>query len=76
MRFTLFQGVNDSYPPNKNKLRIENIAAQVCSPYLGYNGLYEDGEITVPSNEPMLAAKRRPSGNAFLFFLLLLLLLS
>lgn len=63
--------MNDSYPPNKNKLRAEYLAAQVTSRFLGYLGLYENGELVVVSNEPMLAAKRRPSGNyAFLTHLL------
>lgn len=57
----ILQNVNDSYPPNKNKLRMENIAAQVFSIYLGYYGLYENGDLIVTSNEPMLASKRRPS---------------
>lgn len=45
---------------------METIAAQVCDVYLGYYGLYEYGDLTVTSNEPMLAAKRRPSGNFFI----------
>ncbi|KAG8185387.1 hypothetical protein JTE90_018610 [Oedothorax gibbosus] len=58
------QTVNDSYPPSKNKLRLETLAAQICNPFLGYLGLFENGNLVVSSNEPAAFAKRRPSADA------------
>lgn len=68
-----FQNVNDSYPPCKNKLRLESLCAQICSPFMGYIGLYENGQLLVTSNEPAAFAKRRPSGKEipFLFAVLI-----
>ncbi|CAL1287446.1 unnamed protein product [Larinioides sclopetarius] len=59
----ILQSVNDSYPPCKNRLRLESLAAQICSPFMGYFGLYENGELVTTSNEPAAFAKRRPSAD-------------
>ncbi|KFM67406.1 Proline-rich protein 5, partial [Stegodyphus mimosarum] len=59
----ILQCVNDSYPPSKNKLKIEFLAAQICSSYIGYYGLYQNGHLIVTSNEPMIISKRRPSAD-------------
>ncbi|XP_054709003.1 proline-rich protein 5-like isoform X2 [Uloborus diversus] len=57
----LLQNVNDSYPPSKNKIRMESLAARICSPFMGYMGMYQKGYLVVTSSEPMHAARRRPS---------------
>ncbi|GIY76493.1 proline-rich protein 5 [Caerostris extrusa] len=59
----ILQSINDSYPPCKNRLRLESLAAQICSPFMGYFGLYEDGALVKSSNEPIAFAKRRPSAD-------------
>ncbi|GFQ90200.1 proline-rich protein 5 [Trichonephila clavata] len=59
----ILQNVNDSYPPCKNRLRLESLAAQICSPFMGYFGIYENGHLVTPSNEPATFAKRRPSAD-------------
>ena len=57
------QGVMDTYPPNKNKLRMESVAASVTSPFMGYKGWYEGDpkEPKIRSSEPGLNADRRIS---------------
>lgn len=56
----ILQGVNDSCPPNKNKLKLESMLARVVVPFLGFKGLYDGGEEPiVTSMEPIIAAKRK-----------------
>ncbi|XP_023212321.1 proline-rich protein 5-like isoform X2 [Centruroides sculpturatus] len=58
--FLILQGVNDSYPPNKNKLKLESILARIINPFLGFRGLYQGGsEPVIPSMEPAIAARRK-----------------
>lgn len=51
----------DTFPPQKAKLRLEAITAQVVSPFLGYRGLYVDyeNEPSTPSSEPIMYAHRK-----------------
>ncbi|XP_042899959.1 proline-rich protein 5-like [Parasteatoda tepidariorum] len=53
--------VTDTYPPSKNRLRLEAVAASLCSTFMGYYGMYKNGELVIPSNEPAAASRRRPS---------------
>ncbi|KAJ6221166.1 hypothetical protein RDWZM_006978 [Blomia tropicalis] len=56
------QDVCECFPPSKNKLEMERICALVVSPFLGYRGLFVNGDNTNPivrSNEPELHAKPR-----------------
>lgn len=60
--FLILQVVNDTYPPNKNKLKLESILARIINPFLGFRGLYHGGsEPVIPSMEPSIASRRKSS---------------
>lgn len=58
----LIQGIMDTFPPSKSKLRMETITASVVSPFMGYKGVYENYDNRLPvvtSSEPELNAVHR-----------------
>ncbi|XP_076337807.1 proline-rich protein 5-like isoform X6 [Tachypleus tridentatus] len=58
----ILQNVKDQYPPCKNKLKLESLVAKVVTPFLGFTGLYYDGEgPVVLSKEPQLVTRQRLS---------------
>ncbi|XP_022237986.1 proline-rich protein 5-like [Limulus polyphemus] len=61
----ILYNVNDTFPPNKNKLRLESLLARVIVPFLGFKGLYYgESEPVVESSEPELIARRRSSDGS------------
>ncbi|XP_076324338.1 proline-rich protein 5-like [Tachypleus tridentatus] len=58
----ILYNVNDAFPPNKNKLRLEPLLARTVVPFLGFKGLYCGKPIpSIESSEPQLIARRRSS---------------
>lgn len=58
----IVQSIFETFPPSRNKLRMEKLAALVVSPYLGYRGLYLNYNNETPavkSDEPLLIAKMK-----------------
>ncbi|XP_022246929.1 proline-rich protein 5-like [Limulus polyphemus] len=56
----ILYNVNDVFPPNKNKLRLESLLARTIVPFLGFKGLYCGNSMPlIESSEPQLIAKRR-----------------
>jgi hypothetical protein len=55
----------DTFPPQKNKLKIEQMASLLLNPFHGYKGLYLDheSEPSYPSSEPIMFANRKSVGN-------------
>ncbi|XP_076311196.1 proline-rich protein 5-like isoform X3 [Tachypleus tridentatus] len=58
----LIKNVNDAFPPNHNKLRLESLLASVIVPFLGFKGLYCGQPVPlIESSEPQLIERRRSS---------------
>ncbi|XP_076311194.1 proline-rich protein 5-like isoform X1 [Tachypleus tridentatus] len=58
----ILYNVNDAFPPNHNKLRLESLLASVIVPFLGFKGLYCGQPVPlIESSEPQLIERRRSS---------------
>ncbi|XP_013772800.1 proline-rich protein 5-like [Limulus polyphemus] len=60
----ILYNVNDTFPPNKNKLRLESLLARAVVPFLGFKGLYCGQPVPlIESSEPQLIERRRSSDS-------------